>query len=335
MQPRGVRPLNARHSTTPKARFGWVPAGAAALASVAAIASLPTIIHAQEAQAIDIAPVTALLADLTAGNRSAAIGRISSVESMTGEARLITNGTQFVDLVGSCPGTITRQRPFGDAAMVDVEWQCEGGRYVAQLYVETGKPYVAVSDFLDEAGVARRATRRTMLTIPPPAPPAVRRPLTPLQSAALEASRALEAQQQQAMLEALAAAVQAGSPDAIAGQITPQTRFTFGWRDPFNSTNVNELDGEGIDAAREQFAHAVQLLGQPTGFSCEPGTLNVCRWAFAEQGRGLLSFVFLRGGTIQAVQLIYVTPETVERATRFATPEQIEALRVSMQGGGQ
>ncbi|TIX49986.1 hypothetical protein [Alteraurantiacibacter aquimixticola] len=310
----------------------WVRMSAALTgASLAGATGLPTIVMAQDEQQqaeVDLRLYERFLANLSAGEREAAVAMISSVETFSGSPSLASNRAQFVDMVLTCPATITRQRHFGaDSALLTVEFTCRERKLTAMLSNDSNHRYIIVADFADEAMLAQRRARP--ITVPPPAPP-LRRAQTPEERAEAEAAATRLAAEQLKVLQDLGAALKAGSPDTIVDHILPTASFAYGYRDPFNSINVYDLQGHGIDAAREQFARAVADLGEPLGYSCEPGQLNVCRWQFARQHQSLLSFVFFRGSRISTVQLIYVTPQSFELAARNATPEQVQAYAASL-----
>lgn len=318
---------------TPTSRTtAWVRMGLA-LAGVGA-AGLPTLVVAQEAPAASTVLFDALIADLAAGNRQAAINRISSVESITDLPMPVTNRIQFVDRVLGCPAQVVRQSTLAGTPLLDVEWRCATGKITARLGSVVSPRYIEVIDVADEAELARRATQRMLPSVPPPAPPA-RTAVSPEQAAAAqERARQLAAQQAQ-VLSNLGAAVQAGALDGVADSLTAGTQFTYGYRDPFNSVNINDLQGSGIGAGREQLAAAIAQLGTPIDHSCEPGRINVCRWSFAGGDRSLLALIFFRGGSrIANVQWLYTTPESIAMAAQNATPEQIAAFMAAQQAGG-
>jgi hypothetical protein len=315
----------------------WVPACAASLGlGAAGVAGLPLISPAQEAEPVaDLQIFERLMAVLQEGNHEEALAMISSVETLTGEPHMVSSRAQFVDLVLGCPSEITQQRPFGrTSVLLTVEWQCASGLLTGVLTDNGNGRYVVVADMADETLLASRAAERPRFSIPPPSPPPpMRRPQTAEERAAAGAAAARLDVERSELLNAVGAAVSAGTPDAIADRVLPTANFTYGFRDPFNSTNINDLQGQGLDAAREQFARSVADMGTPTSFACEPGRTNVCRWQFGSEPKGLLALIFERGGQISAMQLIYITPETVERAARNATPEQLEAYAASLREG--
>jgi len=312
---------------------GWVRVGAALVGSgLAGTAGLPTIALAQdtsapgaEALTVDTAMYQRLLDHLGAGERQAAVDLIASVETLTGDPGLAANRNQFVDLLLGCPGTITRQRQFGrDSVLLTAEFQCAGRKLTAVLSDDASHSYVVVADLADEAMLAQRDARPRALRLPP-AP----RPLA-AQTPEQQAAAARLAQQQSSTLQAFAAAVQANTPAALADLLMPEATFSYGSYDPIARTSVRDLQGTGVDAAREQLAQVVADLDRPIGFSCEAGALNVCRWQFERQPQSLMAFVFMAGARINQVQFTYLTPAVLERAARRATPEQLQTYAASL-----
>jgi hypothetical protein len=315
----------------------WVPASAAVLGLGAlGAAALPQLVWAQEQapQQLDTALFQALLADLQAGNRQAAINRISGVETLTGQPMLVSNRGQFVDRLLGCAGRLSNpQISRSGLSLIEAEWQCSGGTITARLATMANVRYITVVDMADQAERDRRAAQPvTTVAMAPPAPPAVNR--TPAQVAAAEAQAQALAREQRTVLDAFASWVEAGSIDGLGDYLLPNARFSYGFRDPFNNVNVNDLQGRGLAAGQEAVAAATAALGYPMAHSCETGQFNVCRWTYAGNARGLLALVFFQGNKIANVQLIYITPEALAMAAQNATPEQVQAYVASQQAGG-
>ncbi|MEO5707010.1 MAG: hypothetical protein ABIT10_06230 [Alteraurantiacibacter sp.] len=312
---------------------------AALVATVlASTVGLPAIALSQEAQAstpVATSQFDALIADLAAGNRQAALDHISTVLHSGGGPWLVSNRAQFVDRVLNCPGRIASQRVLHRSPVIDVAWQCADGTITATLSSFQSPRYIEVRDVADEAERTRRGLGGFLIDEDLPQPPLRMLPRTQEElDAANERTRRVNAERAQ-ILAAFGSAVQAASLESVAENVTPEGRITYGYSDPFNSVEIHDLQGEGIAALREQVAAAVAQLGVPIGHSCEQFPDSFCRWTFADANRSLLANVFFMGGNrIIRVQMLYVTPRSVAMNAQKATPEQIEAFNASQQAGG-
>jgi len=115
--------------------------------------------------AIGHAQVDALVADLTARRRDAALARLYGITTLTGSANAVPSVQAFVDKLMTC--TFLSGAPFGrrDFLLYRVLWRCPDGNYEALLDAEGFPPRLLIGQF-QRAGTAER-----MRSTPPPAPP--------------------------------------------------------------------------------------------------------------------------------------------------------------------
>ena len=274
----------------------------AILASLCALSLVsPAMARAQALPRSGNAQVDALLTDLADGNRNAAIGRISDIESFNGEPRLAATASAFVDRLAGC--TATSVSPTHLPTMVKIEWACRNGRYASRIDWKVNNPYLVVIDFEDEAMMARVAQRRLLSPpLAPPRPDLSRRVASPMADLNI--------------MNAMALSIVDGSYKTKSAVISVNARVTLGRRDPVSRVTVNQLDGEGPEAFVAQTGGALKLTGHPKAVSCETGeVVGWCRFSFAGSDHVLVAAITTRDGKVSGLQYIYGTPTQAPRDT--------------------
>ena len=265
-----------------------------AIAAIAALLSVATPIAARAdgVPASGNAQVDALVGDIQRGNRDAAIGRISEIDTLSGTSRLASTATEFVDRLLRC--TAVSVKPTAMQSMVNITWNCPSGKYVSAIDWEFNKPYLIVAEFQDEATM--EAARRRPLTMPPP--PLITGPTKKV--APLTADLAV--------LNAFASSVVDGSYTAKSNLVSPRARVSLGYRDVAAHVTVVELDGNGPAALIAQTQGAYERTGHPVAVSCEAKEyLGFCRFSFKSPDSLLIAMVSTRDGEISSLQYIYMT----------------------------
>lgn len=239
----------------------------------------------------------ALINDISAGRRAAAVAHISSIESMSGKRTLATTPSQFVDrLLGCRPDGKAEDIGFEHTKLIKVIWSCPGARYLTVFDPQYAAPYITVGEFEDEA--VRKA--RLALPLAPPAPPLLAPPLlAPTRTAEPQMSDTDRA----ALISTALSTLVSGDFDRARPIVAPNARITFGRRDPVAKVTVVELDGTGADAFVEQGRSAIVKLGKPISVDCDP---NSCHFAFEKKDRILIAIVGAHGSKITYVQFLYV-----------------------------
>lgn len=305
-----------------------------ATCATASLVALSPVVASTESEVTFDPTITELIGYLEAGRRDAAVEKVSSVQTLNGLPRIVTTRGEFVDRMLGCTLTSRKQRGSSPSTpgrprwiLETTDWSCADGPYQVMFSLDEGQPYVTIAEFSDSERIASAKLIR------PPLPPMPRlvSSATPEQQAARAAQKELERIAEEAALKRFGQAVKSGSLDPVSEYVGPGTRFTFGWRDPFNSVTILDLDGEGAEAGQAQIAAAKDMMGEPKSASCKFDDLSsMCKWDYRQPGTSLLAFPFFRDGKFISVQFLYTTPESIMKAMEKATPEQVEALRASI-----
>jgi len=115
-------------------------------------------------------PVDALVADLAAGRREAALARIYEMNSLSGQPNAVALASEFVDKLSRCTLLSFETRNLG-GVMYDLRWRCPDGDYYSLLDSAWRPPRIVVGEFL--SAEAREARRRTPMAPPMPYVPNV------------------------------------------------------------------------------------------------------------------------------------------------------------------
>lgn len=280
-----------------------------------AVAAAAMAVPAAAQEEAPVSPlVLALIDDIVAGDREAAIGRIDMVETLDFGPRLVTTPGEFVDRMLGCAMNEASSREFyGRLRMFTTKWTCADGDYEIMFAHQDGSPYVTVANFRDPARLAEEAADTRGAVRPPPAPPAPpRRNLTDEERAARDA--AITAYRVQAC-NLLGQAVLDGDASGLEVISTQRSRYMFGFHDPFASTMVVEVDGNGFPAAQRMVDAALEALGTPKDYSCVTEDFGIMvRWEFSPQDRALFAMPTLTGESISLVSMRYATREKLIEA---------------------
>lgn len=111
------------------------------------------------------AQIDALVTDLAAGRRDAALARLYGITTITGNPNAVPTVGALVDKLMTC--TFLSGAPFGrrDFLLYRVLWRCPEGDYEALIDAEGFPPRLLIGQF-QRAGAAEQ-----MRSTPPPAPP--------------------------------------------------------------------------------------------------------------------------------------------------------------------
>lgn len=300
------------------------PLRIAALAP-AAIFALSSPASAQ--QQVDYpAPLQALLDDLAEGNGDAAAGRIDVVESLSGGPRIVRNSREFVDRMLGCTVTDVTEGTLGpDFRLFRTVMRCEDGDYNVIFGHEAGSPYVSIAEFQDPATIADLAANPRLPSIPPPAPPVLVE-----QRAESTEERARRQQMEQARQDRACAALGQAMLDGDASKLSAmgiaQSRYVFGFHDPFASTMVVEQDGNGPDAAQKMIDSAREATGVPESYECVQENIGLLvRWTFEPADRALFAMPNLSGSVVTSVVTRYATRDKLlEAQQRFQEMQEAQ-----------
>lgn len=125
--------------------------------------------------------------------------------------------------------------------------------------------------------------------------------------------------EQAALCERLGATLVSGEVDPQADWGNPQSRFIFGFHNPFYSRNIVETDGEGLAGAYRMLARARETLGNPRGYTCEAtGFTHIVRWEYDAEDRRGFAFVTVGPGNRAMIDMRYATRERLIEAAREA-----------------
>lgn len=133
--------------------------GAIALAAASSCARQPPPARTGNAE------VDAFLADIAAGRREAAIARVYSMESASGEPNAVATPAAFVDKLLQCTYVSVRQRT-ARLTMYDINWRCPDGDYRSLIDPNWRPPRLTIGQF---DTVAKLDAWRTNPRAPPPA----------------------------------------------------------------------------------------------------------------------------------------------------------------------
>jgi hypothetical protein len=111
------------------------------------------------------AAVDAFVADLAAGRRDAALGRILEMNSLSGRPNAVALADELVDKLLRCSFVSSQVLDLG-GAMHDVRWRCPDGDYYSLLDPGYRPPRLVVGEFVSAAERERR--RRTPMAPPMP-----------------------------------------------------------------------------------------------------------------------------------------------------------------------
>jgi hypothetical protein len=292
---------------------------------ICAFAVIPISASAQEPaeETQPQASVVSLVEDIAEGRLDMAKRKISRLESLAGNEMAISDRTKFVEHFSQCEQQAIRAYGGQFLRLVRVDYECPDGVYQVTYAPETdeGNPYVAIVDVLDAQGVEDRNDPRKRPLIAPPPPPMIRTAPSSQQNSPEELAKVREAERalialRETSRDLFGQAVVNGDLQSASAAIAEDTRFMYGTRDLFFSTDIIDLDGSGLEAGQSQISHAREEIGVPQGVECESeGSLAfptaVCRWQFDGEGHGMFALLQYRYGSekLSNVQFYYVTQE--------------------------
>lgn len=111
------------------------------------------------------APVDGFIADLAAGRRDAALGRILEMNSMSGEANAVAFAHELVDKLVRCTATAAETSRF-HREMYEISWRCRDGAYFLIVDPNYRPPRIVVAEFVSAVERLRRRQNRTVPAVP-------------------------------------------------------------------------------------------------------------------------------------------------------------------------